>query len=500
MATPWLHWGYTGSVSPAWNDPFIAMPRAKKTDALDLSQPVNLTVDRIERLTCCTDLKAQAFLRDTEAPGLRVRVTNTGAKAFVFEGKLQRHTIRRTIGSVQAWSIKEARAEARRLAVMLDSGLDPREVAQAKRAAREQAKLVHQRALEFTLGALAMDYADQLEKMGRSSHAKVRGLLRLHLLLGHAALASTPACRVTGEEVTDLLRALTQVGKQRTAGKLRAYLRSAFEMARTAGLDATLPVRFKAYGIKHNPVSDTKAIQSEAAKAPLSAQELRQYWQAIKGQETFEGAVLRLHLLTGGQRLEQLCRLREGDTRPAEIVLFDGKGRPGKKPRAHPLPLTPGAAEALNQAMLWAPRRQRRSSRGRLSALDDGTSTSIGTKNASAASSMSHTIGGAFVLSTDNGQTPVSANALAKWSKKAGAEIHGFSAKRIRSGVETALASMRVSKEDRGHLLSHGVGGVQANSYDGHDYMVVKLSSLQALQRFLEAQEADVIPLFAEQA
>lgn len=104
------------------------MARPKKTDAPDTTQAIELTAGAIERLSCRTDTKAQAFLRDTKAPGLRVRVTNTGAKSYVFEAKLNRQTIRRTIGDVRAWSIEQARTEARRLAVVLDQGHDPREI------------------------------------------------------------------------------------------------------------------------------------------------------------------------------------------------------------------------------------------------------------------------------------------------------------------------------------------------------------------------------------
>ena len=50
------------------------MARPRKTDAPDLSERVNLTAGTIERLTC-PDGKQQAFMRDSEAPGLRVRVT-----------------------------------------------------------------------------------------------------------------------------------------------------------------------------------------------------------------------------------------------------------------------------------------------------------------------------------------------------------------------------------------------------------------------------------------
>lgn len=104
------------------------MARPRKDAGLDLSQPYELTAGLIERLTCRTDKKAQVFLRDTKVPGLRVRVTNTGAKSFVFEAKLHRQTIRRTIGDVRNWSIEGARVEARRLATLLDTGTDPREV------------------------------------------------------------------------------------------------------------------------------------------------------------------------------------------------------------------------------------------------------------------------------------------------------------------------------------------------------------------------------------
>lgn len=115
------------------------MARPKKDAAPDLAERVNLTAGTIERLTC-PEGKQQAFLRDREVPGLRVRVTAAGAKSYVFEAKLNRQTIRRTIGDVKAWSIEQARTEARRLAVMLDSGTDPRELERQQRAEAEAKK------------------------------------------------------------------------------------------------------------------------------------------------------------------------------------------------------------------------------------------------------------------------------------------------------------------------------------------------------------------------
>ncbi|MEJ1164754.1 site-specific integrase [Variovorax sp. CCNWLW186] len=102
------------------------MARARRDAPVELDKAIDLTAGAIERLVCPTD-KQQVFLRDAKAPGLRVRVT-AGAKSFVFEAKLRRQTIRRTIGDVRAWTIERARVEANRLRVLIDAGQDPREL------------------------------------------------------------------------------------------------------------------------------------------------------------------------------------------------------------------------------------------------------------------------------------------------------------------------------------------------------------------------------------
>ena len=118
------------------------MARPKKTDAPELGDAQDLTAGLIERLKCPPG-KTQVFLRDTKAPGLRVRATAAstknpkGLKAFVYEAKLNRQTIRRTIGDVRVWDIEAARTEARRLAVVVRSdGDDPRELERQQDAAK----------------------------------------------------------------------------------------------------------------------------------------------------------------------------------------------------------------------------------------------------------------------------------------------------------------------------------------------------------------------------
>ena len=126
------------------------MARPRKTDTPDLAAPCNLTAGAIERLICPPG-KDQAFLRDAEGNGLRVRVSPAGAKTFIFEQRLKGKTIRRAIGDVRAWSIEDARAEARRLSVMLDGGTDPRALEREQAEAKAAAAAAEEAAAALTL-------------------------------------------------------------------------------------------------------------------------------------------------------------------------------------------------------------------------------------------------------------------------------------------------------------------------------------------------------------
>ncbi|MHB1677568.1 MAG: tyrosine-type recombinase/integrase [Sulfuriferula sp.] len=97
----------------------------------------------------CENGKSRSFLWDSDAPGLGLRVTDTGAKSYIFQARLNDQVIRITIGSPDAWLLPAARAEARRMKVMMDGGLDPRQVkadslaaAQFEREAKDAEKAV----------------------------------------------------------------------------------------------------------------------------------------------------------------------------------------------------------------------------------------------------------------------------------------------------------------------------------------------------------------------
>jgi integrase len=340
----------------------------------------------------------------------------------------------------------EAKVEATRKAI------------EAAAEAVSKAEAVKQEAARFTLKNMLNHYCDHLEALGRRSHKDARSIFKIHVYDAWPKIAALPTNQVTGEQVADMMRRVLELGKGRTANKLRSYVRAAYQVALAARSKASVPRHFKSYKVTSNPGADTVPDESQnnPDKRPLSAEELRSYWQTIKPMQGFIGAVLRLHLLTGGQRIEQLVNLLNTNVTGDTITLLDGKGRPGKAPRPHTVPLIPLAATAL---------------------LDCNPQ-------------------GVYALSTDGGVTHLAATTLSSWAVGAAAHIPGFATKRIRSGVETLLASARISTEIRGRLQSHGITGVQARHYDGHDYIEEKRHALDTLFNLLEVQEVGNVVMF----
>ena len=232
-------------------------------------------------------------------------------------------------------------------------------------------------------------------------------------------MAQTPASEITQDQVIDMLRRLTEQGKGRTSNKLRTYLRAAYQCAVDVRVTASIPVAFKAYGVHTNPVAQTRRDErfDRADKRPLTADELRAYWRLIEKLPDLRGRCLRLHLLTGGQRIEQLVRLRWTDVRADSITIYDTKGRPGQGARMHMVPIIKAARRDLQ--------------------------------------AFEHT--GDHVFSTTKGVKSISGTTLSGWAAQVvGDAIEGFQLKRVRSGVETLLAANRISREIRGHVQSHG--------------------------------------------
>ncbi|MDO8249099.1 MAG: integrase [Rhodoferax sp.] len=360
------------------------------------------------------------------------------------------------------YSVKAAERAAERMAVRhaaeLAKGSSYREAQVVQAAAQRADRDAKADRQVHTLQKLLDDYCEHLKALGRRSHIDASNIFKLHVVDAWPKIAGRAASEVTRDHVVNMQRRLSDAGKKRTANKLRAYMRAAYQVALDAPMTASIPAKFKGYAIEHNPITDTKRDTSadKADKNPLSRAEMQVYWPIIRDVTGIKGIALRLHLLTGGQRIAQLVAAKTAAVRDGAIELIDGKGRPGKGPRTHTVPLV-GVALADVQSL---------------------------------------SLSGEWLLSTDGGVTHIAATTLADWAQDlVGDKIKGFQAKRIRSGVETLLASVRVSREIRGHLQSHGVVGVQAAHYDGHDYLPEKTEALETLHRLLEDQASNVVEI-----
>jgi integrase len=126
----------------------------------------NFTAGRVSAFTC-PEGRADAFYWDGKVPSLGVKVYASGKKSYIFQTKISGRTIRTTIGDVRVWPIAKAQAEATRLKMLTDQGLDPRELDKTKRAESES-KRAHEKAKALLVGdAWEVYMAYQKDKMSR---------------------------------------------------------------------------------------------------------------------------------------------------------------------------------------------------------------------------------------------------------------------------------------------------------------------------------------------
>lgn len=426
------------------------------------------------RIAEAPQLSANKLFYDDHAKaprGFALRIAKSGAAAFVLNYWTQGTERRITIGPYGAngtgLSITAARERANKLRVIVDTGGDP--LAEKQQVRKDKtAKIEADKAKsERTLGALLYAYIAHLDMQGKAAGNEVRGMVENHIKIAHPKLWATPAIDLQPEDGVKILSPLVAAGKNRMAGKLRSYLRAAYAAAVRARLDASASPVLRALGLRHNALADLPTIKGGTGGArdrALSVAELRAYWRRIAAMNDATGALLRLHLLSGAQRVEQLARTTKADydADAQVIVLRDPKGR-RSEPRVHIVPLIPVAVEAIETLQ---------GDRGpHLFSIDKGkTAATYWTPDARL-----HRIADAMIEADE-----VTAR---------------FSLGDLRRTVETRLAALGVSLETRAQLQSHGLGGVQARHYDRHSYLDEKRAALESLYRLVTSEDATVTPI-----
>jgi integrase len=370
-------------------------------------------------------------------------------------------------------TLEEARDQARRYAA-IHRNPDTRDVGaylqrlkdEAEAARQEEQRRVQQEQeaakaiAKHTLRALCEHYVKHLEAQGKQSAKGVAGLFKTHVY--PSAHADLPAIQLTAKQTAALLRQIVEAGKGRTAGKVRSSLHAAYALASKAETDATVSAALIAFGIDSNPIASTAALSkfNVARKRSLNQAELKHVVRRLFESDEPDLAVraLRVGLLLGGQRALQLLRVQKSDVdlEKKEIRLLDGKGRRDEA-RVHLLPLNKWVltevqallerASAFSTQWLFA---------SRDSKLDSGA--------------MSTWI------------TELSKEMLAEK-----VSLTRFQFSDLRRTAETLMVPLKVEKDIRAQVQSHGLSGVQTRHYDQWEYAEEKRKALRTWENFLKA-------------
>lgn len=320
---------------------------------------IKFTLGKIRDFECEVG-KSQAFLWDTEAPGLGLRATPNGAKSYIFQSKLNNETLRMTLGSVKVWTIDQAQAEARRLKVLVDSGRDPRQVkaeAQATQDAAREAAATTALRESVTLGDIWPEYvADRIS-------SRANGWSDHHIAAHRKLIQAGGEPRTRSQKLTEPgplfslsrlpLVALTQ---ERIEEWAKEEVKTRPSSARLAHrlLKACMNwcATHKTYSsvVSGNPTKSTRIRESlgkpKKRNDVLEREMLEKWFDAVRriGNPIFS-AYLQCLLLTGARR-EELAQLRWKD------VTFEWGGRIVLKDKiegTREIPLTPYVAHLLGQ-------------------------------------------------------------------------------------------------------------------------------------------------------
>lgn len=256
---------------------------------------------------------------DAKSPGLGLRVTPTGARAYIFESRLFGKTVRITIGDTRTWPLGQARTEAARLKTAIDDGIDPREQRLLKKAAHEARQAESRRknvtvadAWAAYLGAHRTKWSprhlfdhEKLSQAGGQPKKRGKGVTLAGPL---AALIPLKLSDLTAETISEWLQIEARSRPTNAAQsyrKLRAFIRWCEDQTEYAGLIAGNA--YSARAVREAvPRSNAKGdcLQREQLAAWFAA--VRQVWSPVAS------TYLQALLLTGARR-EEMAALRWED-------------------------------------------------------------------------------------------------------------------------------------------------------------------------------------------
>ncbi len=258
----------------------------------------------------------QKFIRDNELTGFALRITASGAKSFIWEGRVHGRPRRITIGVYPALSVFLARREAIKIRAAIAEGRNPSREREAQRR-------------EPTFGDLADSYIDRHAKLHKRSWKRDTQMIEGYL----GTLKNRRLSDISPDEVARLHERLGKEKGRYAANRTLALLRTMFNLARDWRLF-----------VGQNPTEGIRLFHEEKRERFLSPDELRRVNEALTEEHNeYWRAYFPLSLLLGTRRSELLS------ARWADIDLDQCTWRlpMTKAGRSHLLPLPSPAVVIL---------------------------------------------------------------------------------------------------------------------------------------------------------
>lgn len=324
-----------------------------------------------------------------------------------------------------------------------------RETEQVEAAEREA-----RAAREHTLRALLTIYCQDLVARGKSSAKDVEGKIKSHLFSKRPDFCDRRASLISSAEIAAVIRKIREQNGERTAGLIRSYLFSAYELATHAETDTAAPSELVDFRIAFNPVAAVKSIPVKRRTQTLSLVQTRAFITRAVQQRGLVGTLIAICMLAGGQRPLQVSRVKfsDYDATTGHLTVVDEKGKRSVA-RVYIVPLAP-QCQAL---MAWL----------------IGRAKMLNTQ---------------YLFSAD-GTTQFEASTISRWVTRRSQEMvasgeftQAVTTRDLRRTMSTLLANLGVSKDVRGHLMSNGQGDIQSARYDQHDYLEEKKAALLKLE------------------
>jgi integrase len=257
----------------------------------------------------------QTFIRDDAIKGFALRLIPTGAKSFIWEGKIQHRTRRITIGQYPDLSVATARNEAVRIRAAIAEGRDPHGERQADKN-------------EGTFGDLRKRYIEEYSKVHK------RSWLRDERRLDRCGPWRNR--RLSTIEPTDVLKLQHRIAEEHgriEANRVLELLRAMFNKARRWGMTDS------------NPVLGFERFREVRRDRFLSDDELRRLNAALLEESEPWRSYFPLLLLLGTRRSE-LASARWADIDLGAGTIRLTRTKSGE-PRISPLPAA--AVEVLRR-------------------------------------------------------------------------------------------------------------------------------------------------------